>query len=260
MSNNCAYLNRTAMRAWLAALLLVGIIPTTTRGQAAADVPAAPPKTPWETTAAAGLTLTRGNSETILGTLTLDSKRKSDKNEFSFGAAAGYGKDKDVKNTEFANAFGQYNRMATERLFYGLRLDGNYDGISKLDYRLTLSPLLGYYLVKRTNTTLVVEAGPSAVFEQYRNKSEETYLGARFGERLDQKISDSTKIWESLSYVPRVDKWAEKYILTGEAGIDTSITKHWSLRVVLQDIYDSQPNAGRKKNDLRLIAGTAFKF
>ena len=150
--------------------------------------------------------------------------------------------------------------MMSDRFYYGIRADGNYDGIAKLDYRLTVSPLVGYYLIKATNTTLSLEAGPSAVFEKYKDKSQDTYLGARFGERFDHKISDSTKIWESASYIPRVDEWAKKYVITTEVGIDTAITKHWSLRVVGQDVYDSQPSAGRKDNDLRLIAGTAYKF
>jgi hypothetical protein len=63
-----------------------------------------------------------------------------------------------------------------------------------------------------------------------------------------------------VSYVPDVSEWVDKYIITGEAGIDTAVTKAWSLRVMFQDIYDSQPAAGRKNNDMRLVAGTAYKF
>jgi hypothetical protein len=39
-----------------------------------------------------------------------------------------------------------------------------------------------------------------------------------------------------------------------------TINKHWSLRVVFQDYFNSAPAAGRKENDLRLLAGTAYKF
>ena len=45
-----------------------------------------------------------------------------------------------------------------------------------------------------------------------------------------------------------------------EAGIETSINKHWSLRVVFQDMYASEPANGRKSNDIRLMAGTGYKF
>ena len=219
-----------------------------------------PPRNPWETTAAAGFTLTRGNSQTMLGTLSLDSRRKWDCNEVSIGIGAGYGKDHEVENTEFVTAFGQYNRLFTDRFYAGFRVSHNYDGIADLSYRVTVGPLAGYYLVKATNTTLTVEAGPSVVFEKFQNQSENTYLGLRLAERFEQKLSATTKFWQSLSYVPEVDKWSEKYIVTGEAGVDAAITKKWSLRVVFQNIYDSQPANGREHNDERLIAGTAYKF
>jgi putative salt-induced outer membrane protein YdiY len=214
----------------------------------------------WETSAAAGLTLTRGNSDTLLATVSLDTKRKWERDEAFAGVSGGYGKNDGIRSAEFIKGYGQYNRLFTERLYGGLRLDANYDGIANLDYRLTLSPLIGYYLIKNARTSLAVEAGPSLVLEKYRGQSSDTYLGARFAERFEHKLTDTTRIWQSLEYVPQVDRWADKYIITAEIGIDTAITERWSLRVVGQDIYDSEPAPGRKKNDLRLIAGTAYKF
>ena len=243
----------------LTTALLIGTSLVSARGQTAATN-APPPKNPWETTAAAGFTLTSGNSDTMLATLGLDTKRKWERNEVGFGVAGAYGENNNERNNEFLNAFAQYNRLFTERFYAGLRTDFNYDGIADLSYRVTISPLLGYYLIKATNTTLAVETGPSVVFEKYQSQAEDTYLGIRFGERFEHKLSATTKIWQSASYVPQVDKWTEKYIITAEVGIDTAITKKWSLRFVLQDVYDSQPANNRKPNDLRLIAGTAYKF
>jgi len=223
----------------------------------------APEKKGWETTAAAGLTLTSGTKDTLLATVGLNSSRKWEKDEFALGIAGGYGEDDNnptqttTANTEFVSAFAQYNHLLTQRFYVGLRLDFLYDGIANLDYRFTVSPLAGYYLIKNTNTTLAVEVGPAAVFEKYGGESSDSYFGIRFAEH---KISDSTKIWQSVSYVPQVDRWTENYVITAEAGIDTAITKKWSLRVVLQDVYTSEPAAGTENNELRLIAGTAYKF
>lgn len=218
----------------------------------------------WETTAAAGATLTRGNSHTFLGTVSLDTKRKWERDEAAFGVAAGYGEAKvdgeKQTNTEFVRGFGQYNRLFTERLYGGLRLDGEYDGIAGVDYRFRISPLVGYYVIKEPKTTLALEAGPSLVFEKLEGQSSDTYLGARFGERFEHKLTETTKIWQSLEYIPQVDRWTEKYLLIGEVGIDTAITTKLSLRTVVQGNHDSEPAAGRKKNDLRLIAGIAYKF
>ena len=244
----------------LVTTLVIGTSLGSAQDQTATGTTAPPATNHWETTAAVGFTLTEGNSQTLLATLTLDTKGRWDRNEADFGIGGGYGDDHSVKNTEFVTAFGQYNRMLTDRFYVGFRASYNYDGIADLTYRVTLTPLAGYYLIKSTNTTLAFEVGPSAVFEKYQSQAEDTYMGIRFAERFEQKLSATTKFWESISYVPQVDKWTDKYIITGEAAIDAAITKKWSLRVVFQDIYDSVPANGRKSNDIRLIAGTAYKF
>jgi len=218
----------------------------------------------WEATAAAGLTLTRGNSETLLANLSLEAKRKWVHDETAWGVTGGYGEAKiggdAQKNTEYIRGFGQYNRLFNERLYGGLRLDGEYDGIAGVDYRFRVSPLFGYYVIKHPRTTLGLETGPSVVFEDLQTAPAKTYVGVRFGERFEHKLTSTARVWQSLEYIPNVERWDEKYLLVGELGIDTAVTKKLSLRAVIQDNYDSQPAQGRKNNDVRLITGLAYKF
>jgi putative salt-induced outer membrane protein YdiY len=231
-----------------------------------AAAPASPPaKTNrWDTTAALGFTLTAGNSETMLLTLTLDTKNAWEKNEVGFGIAGGYGEntvnDVNSKTTEFLQGYAQYNRLFTDRFYGAFRVFGQYDGIAGIDYRFILSPLAGYYLIKNDKMLLAAEAGPSLVFEHLSGEDSNAYWAARFGERFEYKLSASTKVWQTLGYIPKVDQWEQNYLLNFEAGIDTAINKHWSLRIVFQDQYANEPAPDRKKNDIRLIAGTAFKF
>ena len=75
----------------------------------------------WESSAAAGLSLTRGNSETLLMTLYIKSTRKTATDEILLGATGTYGEntDQDTDETETTAqslaAFGQYNRSLSER-------------------------------------------------------------------------------------------------------------------------------------------------
>ena len=262
MKSNNTYLKLRTCSFFVAGILLIG------NPIAKADEPAPEAKKGWETTAAAGLTLTRGTHDTLLLTAGVNTGRKWEKDEVAFGISGGYGEDKDnsvansanVVNNEFIQGFGQYNRLFTEKFYGGLRLDAAYDGIANLDYRITLTPLAGYYFIKNAKTTLAAEVGPSLVTEKYSGQSSDTYCGIRFAERFEHKLTDSTKIWQTASYVPDVERWMEHYVITAEAGIDTAITKKWSLRVVLQDAYSSEPAPNIKNNELRLIAGTAYKF
>jgi putative salt-induced outer membrane protein YdiY len=218
----------------------------------------------WETTAAAMATLTRGNSETFLATLSLDTKRKWEKDEVAAGISGGYGDSTAnnvyTKNAEFLQGYGQYNRLFTERFYGALRLDGQYDGIAGIEYRFKVSPLAGYYLIKNDKMTLAGEAGPSLILEHLKGQEARGYWAARLAERFEYKLTPTTKLWQSFEYLPKVDEWSENYLMNFEAGISTAITKHWGLRVVFQDMYASQPATGRKQNDMRLLAGTDYKF
>src|SRR6185503_11816149 len=141
--------NRTQQYTTLAIITGVacaGLCGSVTHAQQAALATPKPPG--WETSAAAGVTLTRGNSDTLLATLTLDTKRKWEKDEFLAGIAGGYGENNQIKNTEFLKGYAQYNHLFTERFYGGVRLDALYDSIANLDHRVTLSPLVGYYLIK----------------------------------------------------------------------------------------------------------------
>jgi len=234
-------------------------------GLNAADIPASAEATnKWITTAAASLTLTRGNSETFLATLGLDSQRKWVRDEVYLGVSGGYGEstvnDVNSKNTEFVQGFGQYNHLFTDRFYGALRLDAQDDQIAGIEYRFKVSPLVGYYLIKNDRMTLAAEAGPSFIYEHLKGQDSHGYWAARFAERFEYKLTATTRVWESLEYLPQVDAWTENYLLNFEAGIETAITKKWSLRVVFQDQYASEPAPGRKQNDMRLLAGTAYKF
>src|SRR5689334_24289313 len=128
------------MRLTTITIVLSGVLLTAEAfGQAAAT--ATVTNTPWDISAAAGLTLTRGNSKTLLFTGNVLGEKKWDqKNELSLGVDGVYGENSGVKNAESLHGFGQYNRLFNERLFGYLRLEGLHDAIADIKYRLTVSP------------------------------------------------------------------------------------------------------------------------
>ena len=212
----------------------------------------------WKSSVALGFTITKGNSDTMLAVANLQTSRRSQANEWLFGADGAYGEDNAVKNRDTLHSFGQFNHFFTSRLFVFGRLDGLHDGIKDIKYRLSASIGLGYYLVQRTNTSLVFEAGPSLVSERQGNQTD-TYSALRLAERFDQQLNAAARLWQTAEFIPQVDKTAN-FIFNAELGIETVITKELSLRVAVQDNYVNQPAATYKNNDFRLISGLSYKF
>ena len=230
----------------------------------AQPAPSEEKKPSWESSAFAGLTLTRGNSETLLGNANLLTGKKWDHNELSLGADGTYGETKmpgatnSAKNAESIHAFGQYNRLFNERL-YGLgRVDALHDAIADVEYRVTLSVGVGYYVIKTTNTVLSGEVGPGYVFEKL-GSTDRSYATLRVGEKFTQKLSSHARLWQSAEFLPQVDDF-DNYLVNAELGVEADINAHLSLSAFLQDTYKNQPAIGRKKNDLKLMAGIKYKF
>ncbi len=237
----------------LAALLAVAALPASAQNP---PVPGAPAQ--WESFATAGLTLTKGNSDTLLANLGVISAKKWDKNEIALGASIAYGENSGTKNVDNISGSAQYNRLFSDRVYGGIRLNAAKDQIADLDYRVNISPLVGYYFIKDATTRLSGEVGPSYVIESLGGVSK-SYAGVRLGERFEHKFNDRAKLWQSADITTQVDR-TSKYLVAAEIGASAAITAQTSLRIVLQDAYDSIPAAGRKANDLRLISGVEYKF
>jgi len=62
-----------------------------------------------------------------------------------------------------------------------------------------------------------------------------------------------------MEFLPQVDK-PDNYLINAEVGVETPITKKFSLRTVLQDSFANIPAPGRKDNDIKLISGLTYKF
>lgn len=212
----------------------------------------------WENSLSFGLTLTRGNSDTILTDLGFKAHRNTLTNEVTLSLEGTYGEDHSTKNNESLHGIGQYNHLFSDRFYAYGRGDGFHDGIADLTYRFTLSPGIGYYFIKRKNTTLAAEIGPGAVLEKL-DGSRKNYMVARMAERFEHKVDDHTKIWENVEFLPQFDE-SRNFLVNAEIGVETTLTRKIDLRVDLQDNYINVPAPGSQRNDMKLLCGLVYKF
>ena len=254
--------NITSIGAVLFTVLAAGAV----NAQMQTNTPPAKPKAVWKTEAAAGLTLTSGNSKTTLGTVGADTERKTDQDDWSLGVDGAYGRSQSpgqpasTTTAETLHSFTQYNWLFGDRTYAYGRLEGVHDGVADITYRATISVGAGYYFIKETNTDLSAEAGPAYVIEKLGDVSS-SYATLRIGEKFHQSLSDRARIWQSLEFLPQVDKF-QNYIVNGEVGIEADLTKDkkFALRSYVTDTFNSEPALGRKKNDMTWVTAIAYKF
>jgi putative salt-induced outer membrane protein YdiY len=236
--------------------------PAVAEAAVAAGVPPAPaitPKYPWQSSVSVGFSMARGNSQSLLFTADFLTERKTPFNEYKVGLSGAYG-DQDSKETvNNYKALGQWNHLFTERFFGYVRADAVRDIIAEVDYRFTVGPGVGYYLIKSTNTTLALEAGGAFEAQKLNGKDTETFATIRGAERFEHKVNDHVRIWQSVEIMPEVDKF-DNYIVNFEIGIEAMLTKSFSLKTYLDDSYNNRPAVGKLKNDAKIVAALGYKF
>ncbi|MBI1178027.1 DUF481 domain-containing protein [bacterium] len=242
---------------------LTGGLATQTANAQDAKKPDDAPK--WKQNAALGLTLTKGNSDTALFTASYAGSKKWSNNEVSLGLNGGYGENDGTKNNEFVNGFGQYNWLfGKDNRWYGFgRVGALYDGIAKIDYRVTVAAGLGYYFLKEgvndnKRFNLSAEVGPGYVIERVGGLNND-YATIYAAEKFTWKITDKSRLWQTLDFTPQLDD-LENNVTDLEIGVASKITEAIDLRVVLTDTYRSRPAATFKHNDLKLVAGIGYTF
>ncbi len=238
-----------------------------TNAPAATKPPAALPKppSPWYTTVSMNAAVARGNADTLLIWAALNSLRKWDKNEIALGVDATYGSNSDPttrKETTTAQNYGlyaQYNRIRSDRVYLGLRSDARQDRIAFVDYRTTVAPALGYYVIKNDRLKVKTESGPAFIFESLQGAGTANYLTLRLAEEVQWKFNETTSITHSMQYLPQVADFGN-FVMNFTLGLSTKITDKASANITFQDFYRSIPAPGRRGNDLRLMAGISYSF
>ena len=238
-----------------------------TNAPAATKPPAALPKppSPWYTTVSMNAAVARGNADTLLIWAALNSLRKWDKNEIALGVDATYGSNSDPttrKETTTAQNYGlyaQYNRILSDRVYLGLRSDARQDRIAFVDYRVTVAPALGYYVIKDDRLKVKTESGPAFIFESLQGAGTANYLTLRLAEEVQWKINDRASIIQGMEYLPQVADFGN-FVMNFNLGLSAKITEKASATITFQDFYRSVPAPGRRGNDLRLMAGISYSF
>ena len=221
--------------------------------------------TGWKTSAGVNVSINRGNSDTLLAGANILSLKKWDRNELSAGADAVYGNNRDlttgdrVTTAQNYGAFLQYNRLVSDRWYFLGRGDARQDKVADIKYRVTLSPGLGYYFIKNAKTTLSGELGPGIVFEQFEGGTGSQYFTVRAGEKFTHKFNDKVRLLQEADITPKVDD-LDNYVFNFQATLEADLTEKLAVRLTGQDTYRSSPAPGRKENDLRILAGIAYKF
>ena len=211
-----------------------------------------------ENSMALGVTMTDGNSDTLLTTVSALHDRKREDYTLRLGVDFAYGKSEGEENNNNVKGVADYRYLLGERSYVFGNLTALHDEIADIRYRAVASVGPGYYLMKNEQVNLGVEAGPAYIREEVGDE-ENDELALRLGERYERQLSPTAKCWQALEYLPIVDDF-DDYLLNSEIGVEAAINSTASIRLVVKNAYDSTPAADREKSDTTVIGALAYQL
>ncbi|HEY3128290.1 MAG TPA: DUF481 domain-containing protein [Acidobacteriota bacterium] len=217
----------------------------------------------WSGFADAGLSLTKGNSDTTTFNVGMKAARTTSRDKISVYFTSLYAKNNAVGRsiTTADTIFGgtRYDFNVTDRLFaFGLT-DLEYNKLQNLDLRLVLGGGLGLHAKKTERTLLDVFAGASYNQEFFSTDLTRRSAEILLGEELSHKVSGATTISERFVLYPNLSETGE-YRFTFDSSAATKLREWLAWQVSFSDRFISNPIPGIKKNDVLLTTGIRLTF
>jgi putative salt-induced outer membrane protein len=228
----------------------------------------------WSGLLDTGLSLTRGNSDSLTYNLSGKAARVTERDKITVYTTAIY-TDSTVDHISSTTAHairggirGDLN--VSDKLFVFGFTDFEYDQFQDLDLRNVIGGGLGYHVIKSKNTTFDVFTGGSydqdffgavaatattSAAPAITRKTGEVVLGESF----NAKINNRTTITQVFSIYPNVSETGT-YRFQFDTTAATKLKNWLAWQVTYSDRYLSNPLPGFKTNDLLLSTGVRLTF
>jgi putative salt-induced outer membrane protein YdiY len=207
-----------------------------------------------------GITVTDGNSDTITVAVAFLAEREWSVWKLGVGAAVIYAESSGVETASEWIFTERLDRKLNEKSSIFQMLFAEHDEQELLRIRLRLT--FGYTrrLVDKEKFWLEADVGGGVLYEEFRNPdTDETEGIAQIGVRWEWKLTDKLLYKQAIQVYPSLSNGGE-FQLLWVSEFTTPISDRWNLSLAIIDTYDSEPPAGNKSNDLKVILSLTVDF
>jgi len=217
------------------------------REKADAELQAVKPK--WSAKLEGGVTREEGNSDTLKGRGRFDLRRKTTDDLLHFYLAGRYSEENDVRSTNEYFGGVRYENSLTERWFWYVRTELEYDEFEDIDLRATAAAGGGYYWLKKPEHELKTNLGLGYRHETYSDDRtvDQAVLDLGLDYRLD--IAPWAQFTHSAVYTPDFEDFADYRLKFDTALLIPFKDDRWAWKVGMQNDYNSRPQSGLDRLD-----------
>jgi hypothetical protein len=217
----------------------------------------------WSGVVDTGLSLTRGNSDTLNFTFSGKAARISSRDKISVYTTAIYSNNSTTGTSEVTahdiqgGIRGDLN--VSNRIFAFAMADFEYDQFQNLNLRSVFGGGMGYHVIKHANTTFDVNVGGAYENESFSTPLTRTSGEIILGEAFATKIGPRVTLSEDFSLYPDISQ-SGQYRFTFDATAATRLKNWLSWQVTYSDRFLTNPVPGTLKNDAIFTTGIRVSF
>lgn len=213
----------------------------------------------WTRTIGAGITLTRGNSDTTSLNLSFavaspaDGRHQLKSDGLFLRSTAS---NETVANRASFNVRDEYH--PDERSYFFGQFQFLKDELKGIDYLAAPTAGWGYRVVDGGPTVLAIDGSVGVVWEESPEAPGSTSVALSLAQRFTHPLSETAAFTQSLTGLWKVSAFDDTLFTFG-AGVTAAITPKISLKVEGLDTYKTRPaDPASRKNDLAILASVVF--
>lgn len=215
----------------------------------------------WTGSVAAGLNGSDGNTERLNVRAGLEAKRDAAKYETSFATVFSYATENgDETENKWRNTLRNDWKFKDSKWRFFVLAGAETDTFQDWDWRVSVFAGPSYEWIKNDKTKVVLLAG-AGLTREIGGSDNDWKPEALVGFDLEHKISDRQKITVGAVLLPEL-KDAGPYRANAKATYEILVDPEMkmSLKLGIEDRYDSTPGDGFKRNDIDYFAVLSWAF
>ncbi|MGC9450797.1 MAG: DUF481 domain-containing protein [Oceanipulchritudo sp.] len=209
----------------------------------------------WALEAGLDLSASRGNTEKLDLTVTVDALLERDHDKFDLYGRYAYGDNRGRTTTNELILGTRYTNFFHDGLGVFIREELERDDFEGLVFRSTTASGLIWRLRQERDLAIEARSGLSYRYEDYADDGYEDFPGLDFGLDIRWRFTEWARFKGSYTFLPSADDF-EDFILEQDSGFNVPLdtSDRWKLRFGISSKYNNNPDVGRERMDLRYYA------
>ncbi len=226
------------------------------------DIAPVPPADVWKGAIGAGLSLTRGNSDTANYTVSFEAVRDpGTRNVFRLTGLYLRSDQKGLKTADRLRLGFRDEVTRSDRAFVYFDLGYVRDAFKEIDYLVNPQAGVGWKVVKTDRLTLGFDAGAGVVWESNTFVPETRRSGSvNAGQQLELRLSEGSRIVQQVASLWKMETF-EDALYHFSVALASRLTQRIELKVEFVDDYRTvTPTPEVRKNDSAFLTSIVFNF